>query len=100
MVLDLRLARVRKTLGLPSKEPASIHPSESQIIGEIARAFEINAIVAPSVTGEGAMIAIFPELISRSAWEFHNMEIWVGMMDIPGAPEFESPRAWDDRMTM
>jgi RES domain-containing protein len=100
MVLDLRLSCVRKTLGLPNADLASIHRSHSQIIGEIARALRIGVILAPSVTGAGAMVAVFPELIPRFAWEFRHMEIWVRMMDVPEAPELEYLRAWDDRMTM
>jgi RES domain-containing protein len=88
-VLDLRLSSVRKTLGLPSGGMASIHRTHTQLIGELARALGIDVIVAPSAAGRGAMVAVFPELISKSAWEFRHMELWIRMTDVPGITDLE-----------
>jgi RES domain-containing protein len=90
MTLDLRLASVQTVLGLPQTGQVSIHRAHSQLIGEVARALGIDVIIAPSITGEGAMAAIFPELISRSAWEFRHMEIWISATDIPGTRDLDS----------
>jgi RES domain-containing protein len=88
--LDLRLSSVQNILGLPQTEQESLHRTHSQLIGEVARALGIDVIVAPSVTGEGAMVAIFPELIPRSSWEFRHVEIWIKTTDIPMAADLGS----------
>jgi RES domain-containing protein len=97
--LDLRLPRVRKALDLPQTGAATIHRAHSQLIGEVARTFGIDVIVAPSSVGKHAMAAIFPELIDRTTWEYQHMEIWMNMADVPGAIDRKSP-SLGDRMTM
>jgi RES domain-containing protein len=101
-VLDLRLSSARKILDLPPVGAAVTHRTHSQLIGELARALGIDVIVAPSTAGVGAMVAIFPDLIPRSAWEFQHMELWMKMTDVPGIGDAMVPvpgmteRPYDD----
>jgi RES domain-containing protein len=97
--LDLRLPHIRQALGLPQIGDAAIHRTRSQLIGEIARTLEIDVIIAPSSSGGHAVAAIFPDLITRPAWEYQHMEIWMRMSDVPGSTDLQSGPL-DHRMTM
>jgi len=88
--VDLRQPPIRRAVGLPSTGLASVHSMHTQLIGEVARALGIEVIIAPSLSGQGDMVAIFPDLIWRSGWEIRHVEFWARMDDVPGADDAES----------
>ena len=58
-VLDLRSGRARRALGVTLSDLTDDDPSVAQAIGEAAQHLGYEAIVAPSATGTGDVIAIF-----------------------------------------
>jgi RES domain-containing protein len=60
-VLDLRAADVLQALSLSRAELLGEDLSLSQLVGEVAHELGYEAVIAPSVTGEGDVIAVFPD---------------------------------------
>jgi RES domain-containing protein len=84
-VLDLRRASVWEILGFSSARIQDVHPTHTQLIGELARALGFEVVVANSVTGIGDMVAIFSDLVPRTVLDFRHMELWASPEDVPGA---------------
>lgn len=87
IVLDLRRPEVRESLGLPLASIADIPRTRTQLIGELSHALGIGAIIAPSPTGDGDMIAVFPELIPSATWDMRHIELWMTEDEVPRGAE-------------
>jgi RES domain-containing protein len=76
-VLDLREPESREALGLGIKSLIGDDLSSCQAVGEAAFTCGREGIVAPSATGVGSVIAVFPErLTPGSAIHDVGAEIW------------------------
>jgi RES domain-containing protein len=83
-VIDLRQPLVAASLGFSETESVEAARHVTQLIGEMAHALGFEAIIAPSVTGSGDMIAIFPEYVHRSTLDIRHIELWALPSDVPG----------------
>lgn len=83
--LDLREPSTREDLGFARQSFSGIPASQTQLLGELSRALGIEVLIAPSSTGYGNMIAIFPDLIPVSSFDTSHMELWISINDVPGA---------------
>jgi RES domain-containing protein len=86
-VIDLRCPEVASTLGLPGTGFPETSQEDTRLIGELANALEFEAIIAPSVTGFGSMIAIFSDRVDRSTLDIRHKELWANLDDVPGVNE-------------
>lgn len=84
-VLDLRQPAVRTAIALPQDGLFGVTTKYKQLIGEVAFALGIEAIVAPSATGIGDVVAVFPDLNPASKTSREYMGIWLTPIDVPGA---------------
>jgi RES domain-containing protein len=82
-VLDLRRDDVREFIGLPAGLLSEDSPYETQLIGQIAHALGIEAVVAPSVTGIGDIIAVFPDILPGIADDIRPVELWLRPDHVP-----------------
>jgi len=87
-VVDLRIPSTRNALGLPRSGLSEVHVLDTQLIGELARSLLIEAIAAPSSTGIGDMVAIFPDLISV---DMRHVELWEREDQIPSFDNSPDP---------
>ncbi len=83
-VLDLREAAVREKLALSDADLRAAHPKASQAVGEAAFACGREAILAPSATGAGQILALYLERLSPdSTIREDQVEVWE---EIPPEP--------------
>ena len=81
-VLDLRDPDIRKHVGLTLDEIRADDLSSCQAIGEAARYAGREAILAPSATGEGEVLAIYlDELGPDSTLDITGRETWERLSD-------------------
>ena len=76
-VLDLRRSAARQLVGLSDQELRSDDPRKCQLIGEAAHYLGLEAILAPSASDVGDVLAVFLDLLGPNSFvESAHMEIW------------------------
>lgn len=76
-VLDLREPEAREVLGLTDAAIRSEDPSRCQVVGDAAHYAGFEAILGPSATGVGDVLAIFTDrLQAGSSLEAGKSELW------------------------
>lgn len=83
-VLDLRKTAARGTLALSDADLGAEHPNASQAVGEAAFACGREAILAPSATGAGQVLAVYLERLGpNSTIREDQVEVWE---EVPPGP--------------
>jgi RES domain-containing protein len=75
-VLDLRDQAVRDTLGVTREELLAADRTRSHQIGEAASRLGVQAVVCPSATGLGAIVAVFTDNLGSGTCEPHLVATW------------------------
>jgi len=87
-VLDLRDPAAREALGLTDAVIASDDPSFCRLVGDAAHYAGFEAIVAPSATGVGDVLAVFTDrLIAGSTLQPGSPVLWEQLPSHPGEAE-------------
>lgn len=82
-VLDLRAEEVRDQLGIELDDLLARDLSGPRRIGVLAHELNIQAIILPSATGVGEVIAVFVRNIGTGTAQPHLDHIWTSGEDLP-----------------
>lgn len=82
-ILDLCEVGTRISFGLLDATSDDLR-TQTQLIGELARSLGIEAIIAPSPTGIGNMIAIFTDQAPIPPHDVRHVELWESDAQVPG----------------
>lgn len=85
-LLDLSQVDARDAVGISDQDICADDISVCQAVGEAAYACRRSGIVAPSATGHGTVVAVFPEWVtSDEAVTVGDYEVWEAAADIPSS---------------
>jgi RES domain-containing protein len=82
-VLDLRSKEVRDHLGVDLDELLARDLSEPQRIGALAHELNVQALILPSATGVGQVIAVFVRNLGTGTTQPHLDHVWTRREDLP-----------------
>jgi RES domain-containing protein len=82
-VLDLRSKEVRDELGVELDDLLARDLSGPRHIGVLAHELNIQALILPSATGVGEVIAVFVRNIGTGTLQPHLDHLWTSLSDLP-----------------
>lgn len=84
-VLDLREDETTAILKVSREDLVGHDVSTTRQIGEAAHALGLQAVLAPSATGQDDVLAVFIENIGSGLIEGHPLEVWNSLADVEGS---------------
>ncbi len=81
-VLDLTSEATLRHIGVDARQIVGVDREVPRQIGEAAHATEYQAILAPSATGVGVVLALFPQLLGSGTLTWDRTEQWESKGDI------------------
>jgi hypothetical protein len=82
-VLDLRSEEVLGKLGVELDDLLARDLSEPRRIGALAHELNIQALILPSATGVGQVIAVFIRNLGTGTAQPHLDQVWTRLEDLP-----------------
>lgn len=83
-VLDLRASEALAGLEVTRNQLLAADQARSRVVGEAVNRPGVQALIAPSATGVGDVLALFPENLSAGTIEPRLLATWEAVGDVPG----------------